>query len=259
MASVEYIRVFVGWDSQEPITYQVATHSILKRASGPVAIVPLRKPGLQRYARPRASVEATEFSLTRFLVPYLSGYEGFSIFMDCDMLVNVDIWDVLLHPLAEPGKAVYCCQHDYVPKQATKFEGHVQTTYPRKNWSSFMIFDNAKCKALTPDRVNELSGLDLHRFNWLEGDHQIGSLPLTWNWLVGEYEPNQNANVFHYTNGAPCFQGYEDCDHSDLWWQELDDMMEPVPSIGFRALMADRRRVIERHQRMLSKALLTAK
>jgi hypothetical protein len=162
------LRIFIGYDSKEPAAYHVLASSILRQTSIPIAIVPLTRQSVSRvYTRPRGPTESTEFSLTRFLVPYLSGYQGISVFMDCDMLVRTDMLDLWLHLLAEPGKAVWCCQHDYVPKALTKFDGHEQTKYPRKNWSSFMVFDNAKCEALTLDYVNHASGLDLHRFTWL--------------------------------------------------------------------------------------------
>lgn len=211
------LRVFVGWDSKEPTAFAVLADSILRHASLPVSIVPLRLDGLRRiYTRERGPTESTEFSLTRFLVPYLSNYEGLSLFMDCDMLVQADLFEVLVPVLADPGRAVYVCQHDYTPRTATKFLGQVQTAYPRKNWSSFMLFDNAQCTALTPGFVNTATGLELHRFQWLR-DEQIGALPLEWNWLVGEYSPNPAAKVLHYTLGTPCFDEFADCDQADLW------------------------------------------
>lgn len=225
----DLLRVFIGYDSQEPVTFSVLAYSILKRASRPLAITPLVRSALgDVYTRPRTPTEATEFSLTRFLVPYLSGYAGYSLFLDCDMVVRTDLWDLLLYPAADPGRAVYVCQHDYVPRRATKFEGHVQTRYPMKNWSSFCLFDNAKCRALTPAYVNTATGLQLHRFQWLPDPSAIGSLPLTWNWLVGEYEPNPDARVYHYTNGSPCFEGFVDCDHADLWWADYQAMRAPL-------------------------------
>jgi hypothetical protein len=228
-ASTEPLRIFVGYDSKEPVAYHVLASSILRRASIPVSISPLTRQSLARvYGRPRGPTEATEFSLTRFLVPYLSNYQGTSLFMDCDMLMRVDILDLWFDVLAQPGKAVWCCQHDYIPKALVKFDGHEQTRYPRKNWSSFMVFDNARCTALTPEYVNGASGLQLHRFQWLPDDDRIGSLPLEWNWLVGEYDQNPHAKNLHYTNGTPCFPGFSDCDHADAWWTEYRAMSEPA-------------------------------
>lgn len=228
---IEQIRVFIGYDSREPIAYHVCAHSILSRASLPISITPLALPNLQRiYTRARGATESTEFAFTRFLVPYLSGYEGFSLFMDSDMLVRVDLLDLLVPVLANPGKAVYVCQHDYTPKDRTKFLGQVQTAYPKKNWSSFVLFDNAQCRNLTVAYVNGATGAELHRFQWLKDD-QIGSLPLEWNWLIGEYPPNERASVLHWTTGGPWFSGYEDADHAEEWFAERDRMLGvSVPS-----------------------------
>lgn len=221
----EPLKIFIGWDSKEPAAFAVLAHSILKRATIPVAIVPLTRQSIQDvYTRQRGPTEATEFSLSRFLVPHLSGYKGHSVFLDSDMLCRVDLLELWLHILAHPDKALLCCQHDYVPKQLTKFNGNEQTKYPRKNWSSVMVFDNAKCTALTPDYVNTATGLQLHRFQWLS-DAQIGALPMTFNWLVGEYEPNPDAKLLHYTNGSPCFKEYATCDHADMWWDAYRDML----------------------------------
>ena len=225
---MDALKVFIGYDSQEPIAWQVLAHSILRRATQPIAIYPLAQPLLKRcYWRERGPTEATEFSLTRFLVPYLCDFRGFALFLDCDMLCLADIGDLMLYPLADPGKAVYVAQHDYIPKDLVKFDGHEQTKYPRKNWSSVMLFDCGKCEALTAEYVNTATGLELHRFTWLQ-DAQIGALPLTWNWLVGEYEPNSQAQLLHYTVGGPYFESYKTCDHADLWWQEFDHMLTPA-------------------------------
>lgn len=227
------LRIFIGFDSKEAVAYHVLASSILRRASIPVALIPLTRQSLGRtYTRPRGQTEATEFSLTRFLVPYLSGYQGHSVFMDCDMVCLVDILDVWLEVLANPGKAVYCCQHDYIPKALTKFDGHEQTKYPRKNWSSFIVWDNAKCKALTPEYVNTATGLQLHRFQWTT-DEQIGSLPLEWNHLVDEYEPNPAAKVLHFTNGGPWnVEGLSLGPEADLWRAELAEALSSVMPVA---------------------------
>lgn len=216
------LRIFIGYDAQEPEAFAVLAQSILARASQPVAIVPLVRRSLARiYTRARGETESTDFAFTRFLVPYLSDYQGQSIFMDCDMLCQVDLGDVFLHVLADPGKAVYVCPHDYTPSTPTKFLGKVQTTYPRKNWSSFMIFDNARCRVLSPEYVNTATGLELHRFLWT-ADECIGLLPLEWNWLVGEYPLNPAAKLLHYTLGGPWFRASAHCDHADRWRAERD-------------------------------------
>jgi hypothetical protein len=160
-------------------------------------------------------------------VPYLSDYMGTSIFMDCDMLVLADVHELLHRMCAAPAADVLVAKHDYTPRDDRKFLGQVQTQYPRKNWSSLIVFNNARCRALSPWYVNTASALELHRFGWLQ-DESVGDLPLEWNWLVGEYEPNQAAKVLHYTNGGPWFEGYRACDHAEEWFRERNSMLEPM-------------------------------
>lgn len=219
------MRIFIGYDSKEAVAYHVLAHSIQRRASCPVSIHPVMLSQLgSLYRRPRGPLESTEFSMSRFLVPTLSGYSGWSIFMDCDMLCQVDVAELWKEIEKQEDKAVLVCKHDYVPKDATKFNGNIQTAYPRKNWSSFVAFNNGACMALRPDFVNRATGLELHRFLWLK-DEQIGSLPLEWNWLSGEYAVKRDAKVIHYTNGGPWFDAYANCDHADLWQAELEHML----------------------------------
>lgn len=218
------LRIFIGYDSHEPIAYHVLAHSILTRASVPVSITPLvqdtlRKQGL--YTRERNPLESTEFSLTRFLVPYLSDYEGWSVFMDCDMLCLADVDE--LRDLCFTDESVVVVQHDYVPRANAKFLGHKQSTYPRKNWSSVMAFNNSKCRELLPEYINSATGLDLHRLNWARS---VGPLPLKWNYLVGEDRQALGMpKILHYTNGGPWFDEYKNCDHADLWFAERDAML----------------------------------
>lgn len=221
------LRVFIGYDSREPLAFHVAAHSLLTRASRPIAVIPLvqlalRSAGL--YVRERGPTESTEFSLTRFLTPTLSGFEGLSIFMDCDVLVRCDIYEVLAIVRADRDRSVWVAKHAYTPKGRTKFLGAAQTVYERKNWSSFIVFDNARCRELTPHMVNHLTGLELHRFLWLPDD-AIGALPLAWNHLVGEDNQERPPKVVHYTNGSPFLPGYEDCEFADLWRAERDHML----------------------------------
>ncbi len=167
------------------------------------------------FTREANAISSTEFSFSRFLTPYLSNYEGWSLFMDCDMLARADFAEIFA--LADDRHAVMVAKHDYTPRDAIKFEGHVQTKYEKKNWSSVVLFNNARCRALTPQFVNTASGLELHQFKWLESDEQIGALPLEWNWLVGEYDFNPDAKVAHFTRGGPYFPAYADEDYSDEW------------------------------------------
>jgi hypothetical protein len=218
------LRVYIGYDSKEPVAFHTLSHSILRRATRPVSIAALAQSQLGGlYLRERGPTESTEFSLTRFLVPALSGFEGWSIFMDCDMLCRTDLAQLADEAKQQADKAVLVCKHDYVPKTERKFLGHVQTRYARKNWSSLMLFNNARCKALTPDYVNAAAGLELHRFAWAR-DEEIGALPLEWNWLVGEYPYNGAAKMDHFTLGGPYFDEYRDCDYASEWFAEFEAM-----------------------------------
>lgn len=218
------MQIYIGYDSRESVAFYTLAHSILRRSSVPVSVAPLMQSQLKDlYRRPRGPTESTEFSLTRFLVPALSRFNGWSVFMDCDMLCRSDIAGLQAQIERQRDKAVIVCQHDYVPKTERKFLDQVQTKYPRKNWSSLMIFNNERCKALTADYVNSASGLDLHRFTWLD-DALIGSLPLEWNWLVEEYPYRADAKIVHYTLGGPYFDDYRDCDYAREWFDEFESM-----------------------------------
>ena len=215
------LNVYIGYDPRESVAYHVLAHSILRRSSIPVSIAPVMKSQLRGlYTRERGPTESTEFSLSRFLVPALSEFRGWSVFMDCDMLCRTDIAQLTAEIDAQSGKSVLVCKHDYKPNPRNKFLNQVQTIYPRKNWSSVMIFNNSRCKALSAAYVNSAAGLDLHRFTWTE-DTQIGSLPLEWNWLVEEYNHNPQARIVHYTRGGPWFDEFRDCDFADEWREEL--------------------------------------
>lgn len=220
-----HLKIFVGYDSREDIAWQVCRHSILRHASSPVEIYPLKQTALRDlglYVR-SADAATTEFSLTRFLTPYLAAYDGWSVFVDCDFLFTRDIYDVL--GKAAPGKAVHVVQHDYTPSLAVKMDGQQQTSYPRKNWSSFILFNGAHpdVRALTPHVVNSQSPAFLHRFNWVADDAHIGSLPLEWNFLAGEYPaPGKLPAAIHYTNGGPWFDNCQDVDFAGLWTAERD-------------------------------------
>ena len=226
MAGIMPFRVFIGYDSKEPVAYHVLSHSLMRHSSIPLAITPLARHTLNDiHTRERGPYDSTEFAITRFLVPYLSGYEGYSLFLDCDMLCKDDVAWMLPYALAYPDKAVHVVQHHYTPKSERKFLDQPQTTYQRKNWSSVMLFNNAQCQKLTPAYVNDAPGLDLHQFAWLK-DEQIGSLPLEWNWLVGEYEPNEKASLLHYTLGGPWFTNTEWCPHHSPEWLREHLFME---------------------------------
>lgn len=219
-------KVFIGYDSREDIAWQVARHSILRHAPDGVDVYPIRQPAVRElglYTRPIDQNATTEFSLTRFLTPYLAAQsDGWVVFSDCDFLYTTDIRNVL--DGLDPAKAVYVVQHDYVPAHAIKMDGKAQTSYPRKNWSSFMVFNcgHPDVKALTPDVVNSATPAFLHRFDWVSNDDAIGALELDWNFLEGEYPALDTAipRVIHYTNGGPWFDEWQDVDYGDLWRAE---------------------------------------
>ncbi len=217
------IRVFIGYDSREAVAFDVLAHSIQRHATQPVSITAIRLDQLEGlFRRERNPLQSTEFSFSRFLVPYLCGFEGWAVFMDCDMLVRDDI--ARLWALRDERYAVQVVKHVHVPKEEVKFLGAVQTKYEKKNWSSVMLMNCARCTALTPEYVNTASGLQLHQFKWLEGDQLIGSLPHEWNHLVGFDPPRADASLVHFTIGGPYFDEYRDCEYSAQWLAEREDM-----------------------------------
>jgi lipopolysaccharide biosynthesis glycosyltransferase len=223
---LKMIRVFIGYDPREAVAYHVLTHSILSRSSEPVEISPLNLQNLKRiFWREKNPLQSTEFSFSRFLVPYLSEYQGWSLFCDCDMLMLDDIAN--LWALRNDDYAVQVVKHEHVPKESVKFLEKTQTRYEKKNWSSVILFNNAKCKALTLDYANTATGLELHQFKWLENDALIGELPARWNHLV-DYDPQISASdlsFLHFTEGGPYFEAYKNCGYADLWFAERDRMM----------------------------------
>ena len=218
------IRVFIGYDGREAAAFSVLAYSIHARSSEPVAIAPLMLPELGGvYRRERNPLQSTDFSFSRFLTPWLCDYQGWAIFMDCDMLVLDDI--AKLWRLRDERYAVQVVKHVHVPKEEVKFLGAVQTKYEKKNWSSVMLMNCAKCRALTPEYVNMASGLELHQFKWLEGDHLIGEIPHEWNHLVGYDAPRPDAKLVHYTIGGPYFEAYRDCEYAKEWFAEREAML----------------------------------
>lgn len=218
------IRIFIGFDTREPVACSVLAHSMRVRSSMPVSITALMlsqlKPVLSRDVHP---LQSTEFSFSRFLVPYLSGFEGWSLFTDCDMLVLDDI--VRLWALRDDRFAVMVVKHDHRPREGVKFLSAPQTAYAKKNWSSVMLFNNTLCRALSAEYVNVANGLDLHQFKWLANDRLIGSLPRRWNHLVGYDEPSDDVSLVHYTIGGPYFEAYARCEHAAAWFSERETML----------------------------------
>ena len=223
------MKVFVGYDPREDIAYQVCKHSILARQPNaevrPLVQKELRDAGW--YTRPVDKLASTEFTFTRFLVPELTNFEGWAVFMDCDMILTTDIKE--LFDQADDRYAVMCVQHDYTPKEGFKMDGQKQTVYPRKNWSSVVLFNcgHPSNAVLTQDQVNstELNGAYFHRFSWLK-DEEIGALDHTWNYLVGVYNDIKTPKLIHYTEGGPWFENYRNCEFHNEWKDELFEMMK---------------------------------
>lgn len=215
------LNVYVGYDSREDIAYRVCRDSILNHASLPVRVIPIKQDKMRwlglykRGVDPRAS---TEFSLTRFLVPRLNEYKGLAVFVDCDFLFRKDIYQVMEY--ATEDMSVACVKHNYLPTEATKMDGAVQYLYPRKNWSSFMLFncEHPETQRLTPDMVNDASAAFLHQMQWTN-DESIGSLPISFNYLEGWYKKSDCPDpiAVHYTRGGPWFDQWQDVEYADEW------------------------------------------
>ncbi|MFC3677611.1 glycosyltransferase [Ferrovibrio xuzhouensis] len=220
------IRVFIGYSRAAPVVSSVAALSINRRASQPVAITHLALNQLGGlYTRPQHELQSTDFSFSRFLTPSLAGFQDWAIFMDDDMLVLDDI--AKLWALRDDRYAVQVVKHDHVPQEDVKFLDKVQTKYEKKNWSSVMLFNCARCTALTPDYVNSATGLELHQFKWLGDDGLIGEIPHRWNYLA-DYDPTipaRDISIVHYTLGGPYYDDTSDCAYSDLWLAEREAML----------------------------------
>lgn len=211
------IPIFIGFDSREAIDYSVLSNSIVRHSSSPVSITPIKLSNLSFYKETHAD-GSTEFSYSRFLVPYLMDYKGWAIYMDSDMLCLSDITE--LWNLIDDQFALMCVQHNYQTKQHTKMWGVPNNNYPRKNWSSLMLINcgHPSIKQLTPEAIQQNNGKHLHQFEWLD-TRLIGSLPNKWNWLADEYGTTDNASLVHYTLGSP--DEYKQPPMSELWFAEF--------------------------------------
>ena len=220
------IPVFIGYDPREPIAYHVCVNSIIQNTSDIFCPIPLALTSLKRIYAETHPDGSNQFIYTRFLVPFLMNYSGHAIYIDGDMLVNGDIselWDM------RDNFAVQVVKHDYKTKAQKKYLGNVNADYPRKNWSSVILWNcgHKSHRGLTPQSVMKMTGAELHRFTWLL-DEEIGDLPPEWNWLETEYDPNPTANLIHYTLGTPCFEDYKNTDTSHLWHSALRDSLTPI-------------------------------
>ncbi len=211
----EKITIIVGFDQREAIAYHTFTQSIIEKSSRPVFFIPVALNTLNGFKETHKD-RSNDFIYSRFLTPYLNNFEGWAIFADGDMICQSDIrelWD-----LRDESKALLVVKHDYLTKANRKYLGNINENYPRKNWSSLILWNCAhpKHSILTPNFISNQSGQFLHRFSWLD-DSDIGDLPKEWNWLALEYPINNSAKIIHYTLGTPCFKDYRDTDMSDIW------------------------------------------
>jgi lipopolysaccharide biosynthesis glycosyltransferase len=213
------IPLVVGFDQKEAIAYHVFCQSVLDKSTQPVSFIPLAKNTLNKYYETHKD-GSNEFIYSRFLTPYLLGYSGWAIYADGDMVCLEDIsklWNVRVE---HKEKAVLVVQHDYKTKAAIKYLGNKNENYPRKNWSSLVLWncEHPKNKILTPEFIQKSTGSFLHRFSWLE-ESEIGELKKEWNWLALEYPDNREAKLIHYTLGTPCFKDYSEGAMSVIWFE----------------------------------------
>jgi len=217
------IPIYLGFDRVETIAFAVAAHSISRRSSIPVSIIPLNRKNLKSdYWRPRGELDSTDFSNSRWLVPYLQDYKGWAIFCDSDVLFLDDVAE--LWKQRDNRFSVMVKKHNHVPKENIKFLGQKQTKYEKKNWSSLMLFNCKECRPLSRHIVNTMTpGIWFHRFDWLP-EEDVGEIKDSWNLLVGYDKPIPSPKMVHFTSGGP-WHGIRG-DYSEQWYDEFTDMME---------------------------------
>jgi lipopolysaccharide biosynthesis glycosyltransferase len=223
------LNIFVGYDGAvEPVAFFTFCQSVIEHSSIPVSFTPLALSTLKGYKEKHVD-GSNAFIYSRFLVPSLCDYKGTAVFFDGDMLCTGDVAELLKYPEQEPEKAVWVVKHNYKTKHPIKYLGAKNEDYPRKNWSSVILWNcqHWQNKKLTPDLVMESTGSYLHRFSWLE-DRFIGTLPSEWNHLVDEFEFSPNAKLVHFTLGTPCFKDYQYCGYSNEWWETYQRMIYPL-------------------------------
>lgn len=212
------LNVFIGLDSSHKIAYDVCRFSIISNTNLKINVFPINRYNVPVYNRPIDKTESTDFSFARFFVPYCSDFKGVSIFVDGDFLFLKDIKNLI--DLFDDRFAIMCCKHNYIPTQKFKMDGKIQTIFPKKNWSSLMIFNNShpKLRTLNPDTINCQSGAFLHQFKFLDED-EVGSIPVEWNWLVGWYKESSEfyPKALHFTEGGPWLEQYKNVEYSDVF------------------------------------------
>ena len=220
----DMINIVVGFDQKEAVAFHTFTQSVIEKSSLPVTFTPLAVQTLKDY-KEKHTDGSNAFIYSRFLTPYLNNFKGWAIFADGDMICQADIkelWD-----LRDESKALFVVKHDYKTKASQKYLGNINENYPRKNWSSLILWNcgHPKHKILTPDFVANQTGQFLHRFSWLDND-DIGDLSKEWNWLAIEYPINHSAKIIHYTLGTPCFKEYKNTDMADIWYKTQKKILQ---------------------------------
>lgn len=211
-------KIYIGHDDRENLAFDVCNFSIKSRSD--IETVCLRTKDIPEYNRYLGEPQSTDFTFSRFWVPHLSNYEGFSIFVDCDFLFLDDVEKLIDIAKEDPSKAAWVCKHPrYIPNSQIKMDNISQNDYDKKNWASLIVFNNSHkdCKTLTPEYLNtHPKGLDFHQLKWTSN---IGSIPLDWNCLDGYYHL-ENPRAIHYTDGGPWFNKYRNTFYSHLWDKE---------------------------------------
>jgi lipopolysaccharide biosynthesis glycosyltransferase len=212
------IPIFIGYDPKESIAFHICVNSIIQNTKQPVNIIPLSLSLLNDYKEIHSD-SSNDFTYSRFLVPYLMKFENWAIFLDGDMIIKEDISN--LWNYKDETKDVMVVKHDYTTKSNAKYLSNKNEDYPRKNWSSVMIFNcqNYPTRKLTPEYIEKSTGAHLHRFQWTSDD-RVGALPAEWNWLPDEYGANSDAKLLHYTLGTPCFHEFATTTMADEWHRE---------------------------------------
>ncbi len=212
------IPIYIGYDSREAIAYHTCANSIIRQSSEPVGLNPLSL-GLLKGYEEKHTDGSNHFIYSRFLVPHLQNYTGWALFLDGDMILRDDI--AKLWAMRDDSKAVMVVKHDYKTRTAEKYLGAKNENYPRKNWSSVILWNCAHPanQTVTPDFVQSSTGAQVHRFTWL-ADELIGELPIEWNWLPDEFGANADAKLLHYTLGTPCFHDFATVAMADCWHRE---------------------------------------
>ena len=220
----EIVDIIVGFDQRESVAYHTFAQSVIENSTIPVRFLPLSMSSLSNYKEVHKD-GSNDFIYSRFLVPYMMNFKGWAIYADGDMVCLEDIkklWD-----LRSNKYAVQVVKHDYKTKITEKYWGNKNENYPRKNWSSLILWncEHKSHKVLTPDFIQNQSGAFLHRFSWIK-DEEIGSLDKEWNWLAMEYEEKEYINLIHYTIGTPCFKEYEKTSLSSYWKKSFLNMLD---------------------------------